>query len=401
MRNNPEGELYSEIAVMLRQIRTSKVLGDTVLYGRTMKELKPVMEIMDLDSGTVMTSEYIDGLLLSMMHEGTEDVDLAIRILERYCFVRGYPADFSGSHSSVSICPFCHGITSVGSGLSVCSLCGRNVRVRCPACGTVVSASDRMCRECGIGLEASEKEISDAVTGIPSMISSGLVEQALASVRGLRERYPFSGRLADAESDVSQMHGRLLSLRREVAECQKFGRPYALKTLVESSLNTFPNLADDPEIGPLYASAVDAVRRATDLCRGNAYGSTKDFIVAAEICPDLPMALSKLRTMVPEGPADGSAEDGDGGIVVRYAVPEDRRGMMFRIYRGTGTDPDTGPSAVPVAETENGVWLDTTAEPGVPYCYRIHSIRWGVMSEEYASAGPAVFVREVTDVAIT
>lgn len=56
---------------------------------------------------------------------------------------------------------------------------------------------------------------------------------------------------------------------------------------------------------------------------------------------------------------------------------------------------------VPLAETKYGVYLDTTADPGVPYYYRIYVIRWGVLSEEYASAGPAVMVREVTNVTIT
>ncbi len=93
------------------------------------------------------------------------------------------------------------------------------------------------------------------------------------------------------------------------------------------------------------------MQKADELCRGNAYGSVEGFIGAAEVCPDHPVALSKLRTMVPEGPADGSAEDGEGGIVVRYAVPEDRRGMVFRIYRGLGADPEVNTETVPLAET--------------------------------------------------
>lgn len=110
-------------------------------------------------------------------------------------------------------------------------------------------------------------------------------------------------------------------MRRYVQDCSNFGRPYALKTYVDGALGSLPYLTEDAEIGPLYASAKDAVLRADELCRGNAYGSSEGFIEAAEVCPDHPVALSKLRTLVPEGPADGSAEDGVGGIVVRYAVP--------------------------------------------------------------------------------
>ncbi len=139
-RNPAEGELLGKIAVHLHDVRTSKVLNDMIIYGRTMEKLVPVMETMDLDSGSMFTSEYTDSILASLIADGVEDSSLAIAILERYCYVRGYPADFSGNRSAVEICPSCRGITAVGRGLSRCSLCGAPVRVACPACGTVIGA---------------------------------------------------------------------------------------------------------------------------------------------------------------------------------------------------------------------------------------------------------------------
>lgn len=172
-------------------------------------------------------------------------------------------------------------------------------------------------------------------------------------------------------------------------------------TYVDAAVVAFPYLADDPGIAPLYEAARTAVGKADELCRANAYGSVEGFIAAAEICPDHPVALSKLRVMVPEGPADGEAEEGEGCIIVRYAVPQDRRGMMFRIYRREGAEPEVGVDTTPLAETADGFYVDGTVEPGVQYVYRIHSIRWGVLSEEYAVTAPAHAVREIKDVTIS
>lgn len=114
------GELYSMIAVRLHGVRTSKTLADMNSYGRVMARLEPVMRTMDLDSGTFFDSAYIDGLLSAMLRDGAGDARLAVAVLERYCYVRGYPADFSGGRSRVEICPSCGGMTPVGDGLSVC-----------------------------------------------------------------------------------------------------------------------------------------------------------------------------------------------------------------------------------------------------------------------------------------
>lgn len=175
-KNAGEGEALAKIAMTLHDVRTSKVLGDMMLYGRTMEKLEPVMETIDLDSGTGFDSEYIDGLLAVHIGGGMEDPDLAVAILERYCFVRGYPADFSGRRSQVDICPACRGITAVGPGLSVCSLCGQPVRISCPACGTVVSARDRICRECGADIAEAAAEIVRGKEKIRDLLAQGAVE---------------------------------------------------------------------------------------------------------------------------------------------------------------------------------------------------------------------------------
>ena len=194
---------------------------------------------------------------------------------------------------------------------------------------------------------------------------------------------------------------RVLTLQDGVANLYRLRRFRALKDEVEKAAIELPFIKSYPEVSDRYRQACDAVAEADRLClNAGADGDLESYISAAMVCPDHPDALAVLGRHPPQGPADGEVRNHPDGIVVSYAVPADRRGVEFCIFRGISSLPEVNSETVPDGITANAVWLDSGAEPGVPCYYRIYTRRWGVYSEEYAEAGPGVFVREVTNVTI-
>ncbi|MBE6526149.1 MAG: zinc ribbon domain-containing protein [Thermoplasmata archaeon] len=394
----PGWDAYNDAIVKLHSIRTADEVSKVRLYGETMRAIEPALEMLDQDSGVGFTPDYTRNLITTMLTD-VPDQDLAVRILENYCFSRGYPANFSLEESSLVLCPSCKALNAVTEdGACACAYCGAPVRIVCPVCGTVQNASGSVCTGCKIPFAESFSRVDALVTTAREALSCGRTEEAEKTIAELRAEYPHHG-YGTLEEDARRVSEKLASVREETSALFRSRRFHGLRALVDESLTEFPFLADDAEIGPRYEKACAAVSEADAICV-SASGE-EDYISAAEVCPDHPEALAALSTRPPMGPADGNAQLHTDGIVVSYSVPADRRGMVFCIYRGIGSVPEVNSETIPAVETDKGIWLDTSAEPGASCFYRIHSRRWGILSDDYAVAGPCVLVREVTNVRLT
>ena len=393
----PGWEAYNSTVVKLHSIRTASEVAEVRTYGKTMQALEPVIDILDQDSGVGFTASYTDNIITTML-EDVPDKELAVRVLENYCYERGYPANFSSTDSALSLCPSCKALTPViEDDACACAYCGSPVRVKCPVCGQVQNAGI-VCSGCKVTFAESSAKVAELTDAAEQALSRGDTDAASKAVAELRSDYPFFDS-EPLETETAHIAEAVSSIREDSSTLFRGRRYHSLKSLVESSAAEFPFIVNDPDVGPRYEKAKNAVAEADAMCVSAS--SEEDYIGAAEVCPDHPEALAALSVRPPQGPADGAATLHADGIVVSYAVPADRRGMVFCIYRGVGQLPEVNSETVPTVETDKGIWLDTSAEPGAPCYYRIHSRRWGVLSEEFAEAGPCVLVREVTNVTLT
>ncbi len=400
-QNIPDWETYNAIIIKLQGIRSSKRLADLVLYGRTYGDIEPALEMLDIDSGFGFTPSYLDDIITKYVVGKTEDTDLAVSIMERYCFQKGYPANFSGEDSRLVLCPSCGALTVASDGPYSCSLCGRPVTVACPRCGTCQSSVNETCSSCGESFSGSAEEIAAGMEEARRLLSEGDIARAQEEADDLVSAYPFAHEAADLAEEIRMTGDRVMTLQEGVANLYRLRRFHALKTEVEEAARELPFIESYPEVSERYTQARDAVAEADRLCLdAGAGGDLESYISAAMVCPDHPDALTVLGRHPPQGPAEGEVRNTSDGIVVSYAVPADRRGVEFCIFRGIGSYPDVDSETVPDGITANAVWLDSGADPGVPCYYRIYTRRWGVYSEECAEAGPGMFVREVTNVTI-
>lgn len=398
----PNQDAYIQAIRSLKLVLTpDEKLKMLATYGECMEAMAPAMETMDEDYGLPFTSEYLDNLLSIYANKNGADTQLSRSILEAYCCKKKYLANFSDKDSRLALCPTCKGMVAESDDSTFCPICGNPVRIVCPHCGTNQSVANKSCVRCGINLEGGLKSVRKIEDDIRRMIITGNSDGASKKLDELLEGYPSYPNNSELAKLVDRAVADLRAIRGKTMDDYKIRHFYDLKRVIEKGQKKFPSLLNDKGMAAMYKEACDKTADAERIIL-RAAAMTGDsavdmYIQAADRCPDHPEIVVRLKDYPPEGPADATVQVRGDTVLVRFAVPEDRRGMTFCIYRGKDGLPDVGPSTVPLAEIPGSVFLDKTPDPGVDYYYKIYSKRWGILSREFAQYGPAMVLREVTD----
>lgn len=385
-------------------ISSDSSLEELNRYSRCMEVLEPAFEQMEEDSGTQFSRAYIDNLINDYVNNTDADPELCIKLLEDHCVRRRFPANFSEAESTLGTCPRCKSMIFTDDNCFFCPNCGSPINEICPCCGRAQTASNKNCIACGIDLKGAVDDAVGKENKILDLLKSGSTGEAIQALARLSDDYPSFDALPQIRLKVHETSNRMNEISDEVSTDFMSGNLFSLKRTVENGLVNFPDLLKNEDLAKRYDEACKKVSEADALCIEAAEKSGPEseelYIRASALCPDHPSTMAKLRNMPPEGPGDAEIEcDGDG-IQIRYAVPEDRRGMTFCIYRNSVSPPEVDQTTIPLEETEGWVFTDVTAEPGVEYFYRIYSKRWGVLSKEYTECGPGLLLREVTNTKI-
>ena len=398
-------DAYITAIRQMKLVLNDKDLEQLRSYGRCMKALEPAMETMDEDAGLPFTSNYIDSLLSIYARNKQVDYSMAVAILENYCFRKRYGANFSQKDSRLTLCPTCKAMIEEGASNIYCPVCGAAVQVICPRCNTRQCATNQMCIKCGFDFKNGLDSAKRTESAIRTKLAVGLVSEAAELTAGLARDFPSYPPLEELKRLTDEANRRYQQTLARLHDDYRVRCMYDLKRTAEQTRTEFPSLLNDPVLAAQYREAAEKVADAEKFCGEAAHKTGSEamdlYIRAADRCPDHPEAVSKLKDFPPEAPADASIQTRDDTVVLRYAVPEDRRGMTFCIYRNKGTLPRVDRSSVPLAEIPGGVYQDRTLDPGADYYYAIYSRRWGILSRDCASCGPAIVFREVTNAVIT
>lgn len=370
-----------------------------IAYGRCQQALGPAMDTMDEDAGQPFTSNYLDSLLSIYARNAGVDTDLSIAILEEYCYRKRYLANFSRKDSQLTICPHCKGMIEDSEQTIYCPICGGAVKTVCPRCGMHQLSTNQRCVKCGFDFTSGLDSARKTEETIRAKVVSGAVREAAALVEKLHLDFPSFEDLDALQKLTSAATARYDATARRITDDYQVRNLYNLKTTAETVGKEFPNLLADPAVAAHYKEACSKVEEADRLCTEAAAKSGDEamdlYIRAADRCPDHPDAMARMKDFPPDGPADATIQTREDTVVLRYAVPADRRGMTFCIYRCKGTLPEVDQSTVPLAEIPGGVFQDKTLDPGADYYYKVFAKRWGILSRDYASCGPAIVFREV------
>lgn len=368
-------------------------------YGKCMRALEPALDNMEEDYGQPFSSNYLHGLISIYGAHEAIDNEMAVAILEAYCCKRRFIANFSSRNTRLTLCSSCKAMVANSKDTVFCPVCGKAMRIVCPHCGTAQPSTYRNCVKCGFGFEEGFREAGREKQSILDLLADGDIGGAESGFNRMREKFPEFTENGDLQTAISRASADYKQALTRIEDDYRLRNLYDLKMTVEWARERFPKIMEAEYVADRFSEACEKVEEADSLCSLAAGAGREEsmdlYIRAADRCPDHPHAVRRLRDYPPEGPADAMCQTRKDTVLVKYAVPSDRKGVSFCIYRGRNTLPEVDQSTVPLAEIPGGVFLDKTLDPGVDYYYRIHSKRWGILSRDFAQCGPAMVLGEV------
>ncbi|MCQ2070676.1 MAG: zinc ribbon domain-containing protein [archaeon] len=374
--------------------------NELVSYCRCMRACRKAFSTLDLDVGHRFGKEFLDMLIAEACHDNPSDRKMCTNILEDYCIRKNYAADFYDEENSLASCPRCKMMYVDKEDVRFCPECGEPLKCRCPLCGRLQPAGGKVCVECGRDIGEAEEKAEEIARNVNSACLTCDIEKADRLMNDLSTSYPFysTGTLPKRIDDLKKA---ISSIRADVRNYYSTGSYYRLCELVNENRIRYPLMGME-DVKERYEEARRRIDSAERICLEAATlsgdGRNDRYIQAAEICPDHPDARNNLKDRVPAGPRAGSIDVDRNGVTLRFILPEDRRGMKFQVYRAEGGFPRDSEDATVIGITEEDVYYDKSADPGKIYYYRVHSLRWGILSQDYAEYGPALIIKEVGDI---
>ena len=402
----PNQDSYIQSLRSLKLVLSSdQELSNLVKYGKCMRILGPAKQMMDEDYGQPFTREYIDDIINRFVRNTNADPSMALSILEEYCVKKKYLANFSTKESKMTTCAKCGALVESGNNVMCCSVCGSSIKTKCPQCGTDQSSNNRACIKCGFDFQDGLSKAKDLEKKFRIALSYGMIDEAANCISKIERTYSTYPAIQEMKSDLKPLSAKYTELINTIDLLYKQRKYYTLRSTIEDAKLDFTKILNNPDIERKYEESNSKILEADRICE-RASGSDDEsnimmmYVTAIELCPDHPLAKAKMKEHPPESPADASAQIREGKVLIKFAVPEDRSGMTFCIFRGRESLPAVTEETVPLAEIPGSVFLDKTIDPGVDTYYSVYSKRWGILSREAATCGPVIVFKEVENVII-
>ena len=410
--NSVRQEVLSNQDSYIQTLRSLKLLlssdqdlSSLVKYGKCMRILGPAKQMMDEDYGQPFTREYIDEIINRFIRNTNADSAMAVSVLEEYCVKKKYLSNFSSKESKLTTCAHCGALVESGDGIMCCSVCGTSIKTRCPQCGTDQTSGNNACVKCGFDFQDGLSKAKELEKKFKIAVSYGMIDEATNCIAKIERVYSTYPALQGMKGELRPLASKYAELVNTIDLLHKQRKFYALRAAIDDAKLDFTKILNNPDIERKYDESVQKIIEADKICERAA--ASKDasnlmmmYVTAVEMCPDHPIAKAKMKERPPESPADATAQIRDGKVLLKFAVPEERTGMTFCVFRGKDSLPAVADDTVPLTEIPGSVFLDKTMDPGIDIYYSIYSKRWGILSREAASCGPVMVFKEVENVSI-
>lgn len=402
----PNQDSYIQSMRSLKLVLGSDLdLINLIKYGKCMNILAPAKRLMDEDYGQPFTRKYIDDIINRFVRNTNADPRMAVAILEDYCVKKKYLANFSEKESILTTCPNCNALAETGEGNMCCSVCGSSIKTKCPQCGTDQAAGNKACVKCGFDFKDGLDKAKELEKKFRIAVTYGMIGEATDCISNIERAYSTYPALRSMKNELKPLSVKYSELIGTVDLLHKENKYFALRNAIDDAKLDFTKILNNPNIERKYEESTQRILEADSICERAAAINDDDtavkmYVTALEMCPDHPQAKAKMKEHPPDSPADATIQIREGKVLLKYAVPAERTGMSFCIYRGRDSLPVVTEDTIPLTEIPGSVYLDRVPEPGVDNYYSIYSKRWGVLSREAASCGPVMVFREVENVSI-
>ncbi len=375
-----------------------------VRYSRCYRDLDTAMEELG-GMCTYINRKDIDELLPSDI-----DLDMAIPILQNFCYKKGIGANFSGSDMHSERCPRCSGLIIGHKDVMVCPHCGTHIKAECPRCKTVQNCTNRVCIKCGFDFVNDVNNAKRLAIGFRSNLRKGNIPAAKANLAAIKDSYSSTIKTNKLELELEECERNLGKYTRMATDAYRSGRYYASLKAFNALHRNYPEvLPNNLELDNMRRSADECFQLAQKEClaaeeAADEKEKLEHYIKAAEHCMDHPSARGFLRNHPPQSLTNCEAVPTKyGTILIKFTPPADSKGLSYCIYRGTdipAVNEDTDPFEVISKQKAETGYEDKTAESGVKYHYVLCSRRWGILSKPMQHIGPVVTFENVKKVSI-
>lgn len=402
----PEQDSYILALRSVKLVLADQDMEALLKYGRTYRSMVPVMETIEQEyNGQQLTRKYIDELVGVHISRDSDPV-MAIAILQSFCYKRKIAANFSNTDSVMLRCPECGMMVQGGPNTVFCPCCGKNFKTVCPACNTAQQSNNTLCIKCGFNFKEGLNRAKGLELNFRMNMQKGMVSRAEKDLVQLKEVYSGYAGMAALEMQLSKAKSSISSLTKMIDESYSRKKYSHVRAVTEEMMKQYPEvLAENPTLKQKYDDAINHYNAAELYCQKAAVSDHRDqrmamYVSAVEICPDHPVAMTKLREHPPSGPVDPAVRLINGSLAIRFEPPEDNTGLTYCIYRSRDSLPNVTEDTRPMVEIPTSTYMDKTMDPGVEYYYSIYSKRWGILSREGAHFGPVMTLAEVDKVGI-
>ncbi len=307
-------------------------------------------------------------------------------LLIAFCKVEKIPvpvADAGASKESANIKVCRCGCTNdISDGRKVCKICGLELQIKCPKCGSINDANINVCK-CGFKFENIDKAVSlcDLATDALETMDFSVAD---AHINDAAKYWPGSDRIAEIKSRLSELRSRVGNAVEDMRKACLGKNYFEAKRQLESVKKFAPNYSE-----PLLEDEISAGIQQAESFKKKALSATNESEIvdactkAYEACNDCPGIREIVAKYPPAAPtnlvvvADASAKIN----ALSWEKSATVGLLYYSVVRKEGAVPISVQDGTLVGRVSMCSINDRNIMPGVQYFYAVFAERAGVYSK--------------------
>lgn len=351
--------------------------------------------------GELTKENYFD--FVGQLTEIFKNRKAAEELLLAFCKIEKIPVplsetDMNKTSLNTKVCR-CGCINDVSDGRKVCKVCGLDLEIKCPNCGTVNDGNINVCK-CGFQLDNISKAMSlcelasDALESMDFVLASAHITDAGRYWPGSNRVLELRTRLKELESRV----GEAVNLMRTACSEKRY---YEARKQLESIKRFAPSYSES-DLESEIADAIDRAEKYKSFAQSSKNES--DIVDACtsayEICHDCPGLKGIISKYPPEAPSDlVISTDSVAKVNVLTWKKSSTSGLIYySVVRKEGAIPINVEDGYLVGRVSMCSIHDRNIKPGVQYFYSVFAERAGVFSSELTCKSPIINLFELSNI---
>ncbi len=353
--------------------------------------------------GELTKENYFD--FVGQLTEIFKNRKAAEELLLAFCKIEKIPVplsetDMNKTNLNTKVCR-CGCINDVSDGRKVCKVCGLDLEIKCPNCGTVNDGNINVCK-CGFQLDNISKAMSlcelasDALESMDFVLASAHITDAGRYWPGSNRVLELRTRLKELESRV----GEAVNLMRTACSEKRY---YEARKQLESIKRFAPSYSES-DLESEIADAIDRAEKYKSFAQSSKNES--DIVDACtsayEICHDCPGLKGIISKYPPEVPSDlVISTDSVAKVNVLTWKKSSTSGLIYySVVRKEGAIPINVEDGYLVGRVSMCSIHDRNIKPGVQYFYSVFAERAGVFSSELTCKSAIINLFELSNIKV-